>query len=59
MLTKVRVYNVGPDGVPELVEVSSVDNTMSKATEIWHSIRVGYLFLMLVSRLTLIGCGEK
>ncbi|KAJ4343401.1 hypothetical protein N0V95_006663 [Ascochyta clinopodiicola] len=35
-----QVYNVGPDGHPELVEVSSADNTMSKATEIWHSIRV-------------------
>ena len=40
MLTCSRVYNVGPDGLPELVEVSSAENTMSKATEIWHSIRV-------------------
>ncbi|KAJ4401777.1 hypothetical protein N0V91_007676 [Didymella pomorum] len=34
-----QVYDVGPDGVPQLVEVSSADNTMSKATEIWHSLR--------------------
>ncbi|KAF9690509.1 hypothetical protein EKO04_011470 [Ascochyta lentis] len=34
-----QVYDVGPDGHPELVEVSSADNTMSKATEIWHSIK--------------------
>ena len=40
VLTTSRVYNVGQDGHPELVEVSSPDNTMSKATEIWHSIRV-------------------
>jgi hypothetical protein len=42
VLTRFRVYNVGPDGIPELVEVSSADNTMSKASEIWHSIRVRY-----------------
>lgn len=32
-----QVYNVGRDGLPELVEVSGTDDT--KATEIWHSIR--------------------
>ena len=44
VLTTSRVYNVGQDGHPELVEVSSPDNTMSKATEIWHSIRVSRMF---------------
>ncbi|KAH7066201.1 hypothetical protein BKA63DRAFT_496058 [Paraphoma chrysanthemicola] len=34
-----QVYDVGPDGLPELVEVSGADNAMSKATEIWHSLR--------------------
>lgn len=34
-----QVYDVGPNGLPELVEISSADNTMSKATEIWHSLR--------------------
>ncbi|KAJ4364067.1 hypothetical protein N0V83_009522 [Neocucurbitaria cava] len=34
-----QVYNVGPNGVPELVEVSGADNGMSKATEIWHALR--------------------
>jgi hypothetical protein len=32
-----QVYNVGRDGLPELVEVSGTDDT--KVTEIWHSIR--------------------
>ncbi|KAF1954952.1 hypothetical protein CC80DRAFT_493338 [Byssothecium circinans] len=32
-----QVYDVGPDGNAELVETSGKD--MSKATEIWHSIR--------------------
>lgn len=47
MLTRSRVYNVGPDGIPELVEVSSADNTMSKASEIWHSIRVCYTYAVI------------
>ncbi|KAF2023267.1 hypothetical protein EK21DRAFT_81327 [Setomelanomma holmii] len=34
-----QVYDVGPNGLPKLVEVSGADNTMSKATEIWHSLR--------------------
>lgn len=34
-----QVYNVGSNGFPELVEVSGSDNTMSKATEIWHALR--------------------
>ncbi|KAH7092600.1 hypothetical protein FB567DRAFT_463822 [Paraphoma chrysanthemicola] len=34
-----QVYDVGLDGLPELVEVSGADNAMSKATEIWHSLR--------------------
>lgn len=34
-----QVYDVGPDGIAELVETSGQDNKMSKATEIWHSIR--------------------
>jgi hypothetical protein len=36
-----QVYNVGPNGLPELVEVTGPDqhNDMSKATEIWHSLR--------------------
>ena len=32
-----QVYDVGPDGEAELVETS--EGNMSKATEIWHSIR--------------------
>ena len=38
---------VGQDGIPELVEVSSADNTMSKASEIWHSIRVYYTYTII------------
>lgn len=34
-----QVYNVGPDGVLELREVTGLDNTMSKAAEIWHMLR--------------------
>jgi hypothetical protein len=34
-----QVYDVGDDGVTESVEVSGNQNGMSKATEIWHSIR--------------------
>jgi len=34
-----QVYDVGPDGVTELVESSGKENTMSKAKEIWHSIK--------------------
>jgi len=34
-----QVYNVGPNGLPEPVEVSAPENNMSKATEIWHSLR--------------------
>lgn len=35
-----QVYDVGPDGNAELIETSGgSQNTMSKATEIWHSIR--------------------
>lgn len=36
-----QVYDVGQDGATELVETSGSHstNTMSKATEIWHSIR--------------------
>jgi hypothetical protein len=34
-----QVYNVGPNGLPELVEVTGPENNMSKATEIWHSLR--------------------
>jgi hypothetical protein len=34
-----QVYDVGPDGVAELVESSGKENTMSKANEIWHSIK--------------------
>lgn len=34
-----QVYDVGPDGFVELVEMSGTQSTMSKATEIWHSIR--------------------
>jgi hypothetical protein len=34
-----QIYNVGPNGLPELVEVTGPDNSMSKATEIWHSLR--------------------
>ncbi|KAF2644554.1 hypothetical protein P280DRAFT_174461 [Massarina eburnea CBS 473.64] len=33
-----QVYDVGPDGKVDMVETSS-GNNMSKATEIWHSIR--------------------
>lgn len=36
-----QVYDVGPDGTAELVETSGKDNQMSKATVIWHSIKVG------------------
>ncbi|KAI8932304.1 hypothetical protein NX059_010500 [Plenodomus lindquistii] len=34
-----QVYNVGSNGLPELVEASDSENGMSKATEIWHAIR--------------------
>lgn len=34
-----QVYDVGPDGSADLIETSGSQNTMSKATEIWHSIR--------------------
>ncbi|OAG02360.1 uncharacterized protein CC84DRAFT_1010104 [Paraphaeosphaeria sporulosa] len=36
-----QVYDVGPDGATELIETSGSHstNTMSRATEIWHSIR--------------------
>ncbi|KAJ4299521.1 hypothetical protein N0V90_004766 [Kalmusia sp. IMI 367209] len=34
-----QVYDVGPDGMAELIEASGSQNTMSRATEIWHSIR--------------------
>ncbi|ORY08073.1 hypothetical protein BCR34DRAFT_570193 [Clohesyomyces aquaticus] len=34
-----QVYDVGPDGVPELVEASGKENAMSKAAETWHCIR--------------------
>jgi hypothetical protein len=34
-----QVYDVGPDGAAELIEASESQNNMSKATEIWHSIR--------------------
>lgn len=34
-----QVYDVGPDGVAQLIETSGSQNDMSKATEIWHSIR--------------------
>ncbi|EFQ88085.1 hypothetical protein PTT_16203, partial [Pyrenophora teres f. teres 0-1] len=34
-----QVYNVGPTGLPEPVEVTAPENNMSKATEIWHSLR--------------------
>ncbi|KAF2792843.1 hypothetical protein K505DRAFT_325900 [Melanomma pulvis-pyrius CBS 109.77] len=34
-----QVYDVGPDGTAELVEASGKENTMSKANEIWHSIK--------------------
>ncbi|KAL1596366.1 hypothetical protein SLS60_009012 [Paraconiothyrium brasiliense] len=36
-----QVYDVGPDGVAELIETtgSHGTNTMSRATQIWHSIR--------------------
>lgn len=33
-----QVYNVGPDGLPEPVEVTGSEN-MSKAVEIWHTLR--------------------
>lgn len=34
-----QVYDVGPDGIAELVETSGKDSTMSRAHEIWHSIK--------------------
>jgi len=34
-----QVYDVGPDGAAEPVNASGTQNGMSKATEIWHSIR--------------------
>jgi hypothetical protein len=34
-----QVYDVGIDGVAELVETSGQDNDMSRAHEIWHSIK--------------------
>lgn len=34
-----QVYNVGPNGVPKLVEATSPDNDMSNATQIWASLR--------------------
>ncbi|CAN9168761.1 unnamed protein product [Alternaria alternata] len=34
-----QVYNVGPNGLPEQVEVAGPDNNMSRATEIWHALR--------------------
>lgn len=34
-----QVYDVGPDGNVELVDAAGDQNGMSKATEIWHSIR--------------------
>lgn len=39
-----QVYDVGPDGTAELVEASGKENTMSKANEIWHSIKVRIFF---------------
>jgi hypothetical protein len=34
-----QVYNVGPNGLPELIEVTGPENNMSRATEIWHALR--------------------
>ena len=34
-----QVYNVGPNGVPRLVEVAGPDNDMSNATQIWESLK--------------------
>jgi hypothetical protein len=34
-----QVYNVGTNGLPELIEVSGPENNMSRATEIWHALR--------------------
>jgi hypothetical protein len=34
-----QVYNVGPSGLPELIEVTGPENEMSRATEIWHALR--------------------
>lgn len=35
-----QVYDVGPDGLAQLLEPSGDRENMSKAVEIWHSIRV-------------------
>ncbi|KAI4683670.1 uncharacterized protein J4E88_004847 [Alternaria novae-zelandiae] len=34
-----QVYNVGTNGLPELIEVTGPENNMSRATEIWHALR--------------------
>ncbi|USP76253.1 hypothetical protein yc1106_03527 [Curvularia clavata] len=34
-----QVYNVGRNGLPQLVEVASPDNDMSNATQIWESLK--------------------
>ncbi|KAF2013925.1 hypothetical protein BU24DRAFT_424942 [Aaosphaeria arxii CBS 175.79] len=34
-----QVYDVGPDGEAQLIESSGKDNKMSRANEIWHSIK--------------------